>query len=503
LNKDDKRTMSSSTQDFDALIANCEKEALHLSGKIQGFGATFFINGETLVVTAASDNVANYIGLTVSALIGRKVHELDWLPLDVLYNLGVTPGSRAHAFNQSLNGKELHFRSHRSESGILIEIEPAIVKVSQRQYLQLRTAILPSIGSDWKEQDYWEQLIDTLSELLPCERVLLYRFSEQWTGEVVAEKAIKGLQPYLKLKFPASDIPAIARQMYYQNPSRYIADSGAEPVSFLTVSGTALDLSYSDLRSVSPIHAEYMQNMGVCTSFSIPIMQQGKLWGLVSCHHSSVTHIDARLRNQAESLVKYFSMIFSTFQSKSRLFLLTSLDQDVTRISQLLASKSSDNIKAFVASVAKAFAAESCALLLNSAWYSTEGSGLDENVLEEIDKCCRWNTSDVILHEQDIRNIDGLASVHSDATRGVMLIRLNFEFESARFYIFRVPEKQITHWAGDPDKTNQKVNDEGVLTPRASFERWSEVDGEKSLPWSKRDILLAKKLRAALIRLLT
>ncbi|NDV91504.1 GAF domain-containing protein [Alteromonas sp. 345S023] len=503
MNKDDESKTSSSTLPLKTLLANCEKEALHLSGKIQGFGAALFIENESLVVTAASENVASYIGLSVSTLIGLKVHELDWLPLGVLYNLGVNPGSRAHAFNESVYGQQLNFRSHRSDSGILIEIEPTTAKVTQRQYLQLKTAILPNIGSDWKEQDYWEQLITTLNELLPCERVLLYRFNEQWSGEVVAEKVIDGLQPYLKLKFPASDIPAIARQMYHQNPSRYIADSGAEPVNFLTVSGAPLDLTYSDLRSVSPIHGEYMQNMGVRTSFSIPIMQQGKLWGIVSCHHSSVTHIDSHVRYQAESLVKYFSMIFSTFQSKSRLFLLTSLDQEVSRLSHLMVNKSSDNMNMLVASVAKAFAAQSCALFLNDTWYFTADSGLDKSVLGDIDKCCRWNASDVILHEQDIRNIEGLASVQCDATRGIMLIRLNFEFDSARFYLFRVPEKQVTHWAGDPDKTKQKVNEKGVLTPRASFERWSEVDGEKGIPWSKKDILLAKKLRAALIRLLT
>ena len=133
--------------------------------------------------------------------------------------------------------------------------------------------------------------------------------------------------------------------MYYQNPSRYIADSRQEAVNFLTQYGTPLDLTYSDLRSVSPLHGEYLQNMGVATSFSVPIMQTGKLWGIISCHHATATPIDAHLRYQAESLVKYFSMIYSTYQSKKRLALLTSLDDEVSVLAQKLRIKGEVGLK--------------------------------------------------------------------------------------------------------------------------------------------------------------
>lgn len=188
------------TDDFNELVANCEKEALHLSGQIQSFGAAFFIDSESLTVTAASENIAEYCPLSVAQLVGTKVHDLTWLPLELLYNLGIKAGNRAYAFNDNTTVASLNYRSHRSEAGILIEIERSTATVTQRQYLQLRASILPSIDESWQESDYWNQLIHTLDEFLPCERIVLYRFNEYWSGEVVAEKIGNGPAALFRLK---------------------------------------------------------------------------------------------------------------------------------------------------------------------------------------------------------------------------------------------------------------------------------------------------------------
>ncbi|MDO6565750.1 GAF domain-containing protein [Alteromonas sp. 1_MG-2023] len=493
-------TRTKQYDDLDALVENCEKEALHLSGKIQQFGAAFFIENESLQVTAASSNLADFLNISPDQLVGSPVKSLDWLPLSLLYNLGSKAGDRAHAFHEPFDDDVLNFRSHRSDEGILIEIEASIANVSQRQYLQLRSAILPTIEQHWEDKDFWGQLVSTLDEFLPCERILLYRFNELWSGEVVAEKVIEDAPKYIGLKFPASDIPAIARKMYFENPSRYIASTTALPADLLNQAEQPLNLTYSDLRSVSPIHAEYMQNMGVGTSFSIPIIQTGKLWGIISCHNSAESHIDAHLRNQAEMLVKYFSMVYSTHNSKKRLQLLTSLDEKVGAITHKLRLKDAQATQGFLEDVKRDFTACGAAIYINGQWFLSEGDGYDTNQLKRIDKVFQSDTSDVILHTQDIRQYKGLNALDPENVRGVMLIRMNYELAKARLYVFRQPEAQITHWAGKPEKD---INEQGTLSPRASFERWSEVDGEQSIPWTKRDILFAKKLRASLIRTLT
>jgi light-regulated signal transduction histidine kinase (bacteriophytochrome) len=117
---------------------------------------------------------------------------------------------------------------------------------------------------------------------------MVYRFADDGTGEVVAESAVSDLPPFLGLRYPASDIPVQARALYRRNYLRIISDANAEPVPILPATvpeGGELDLSMSGLRSVSPIHLEYLRNMGVRASMSISILQRGELWGLIACHH--------------------------------------------------------------------------------------------------------------------------------------------------------------------------------------------------------------------------
>jgi light-regulated signal transduction histidine kinase (bacteriophytochrome) len=156
--------------------------------------------------------------------------------------------------------------------------------------------------------------------------------------------------------------------------------------------------------------------------------------------------------------------------------------------------------QAFLEDVKQDFTACGAAIFINGKWFFSDDDGYDTKQLKRIDKVFQSDTSDVILHTQDIRQYTGLETVDPENVRGVMLIRMNYELAKARLYIFRQPEAQITHWAGKPEKD---VNEQGMLSPRASFERWSEIDGEQSLPWTKRDILFSKKLRASLIRTLT
>ena len=122
------------------------------------------------------------------------------------------------------------------------------------------------------------------------DRVMVYRFDDDGAGEVVAEAANHGLAPFLGLRYPASDIPAQARALYERNYLRIIADVDAPAIPIvpaLSPEGAALDLTMSTLRSVSPIHLEYLRNMGVGASMSISIIVDGELWGLIACHHYS------------------------------------------------------------------------------------------------------------------------------------------------------------------------------------------------------------------------
>jgi light-regulated signal transduction histidine kinase (bacteriophytochrome) len=144
------------------------------------------------------------------------------------------------------------------------------------------------------------------------DRVMVYRFHPDGSGEVIAEVAASGLEPFLGLHYPASDIPKQARILYQRNWPRIISDIDAKPALLTSTaahSAALLDLSMSVLRSVSPIHVEYLRNMGVAASMSVSILRDGKLWGLFACHHYSPRHVSFERRTAAELFGQMFSWI--------------------------------------------------------------------------------------------------------------------------------------------------------------------------------------------------
>src|SRR5262249_753743 len=150
------------------------------------------------------------------------------------------------------------------------------------------------IQDELRLDDYCRAASREVRALTGFDRVMVYRFDEEYNGEVIAEEKADGLEPFLGLHYPASDIPAHARRLYELNWVRHIPDVGYSPSRLVPAHGPT-DLSFAVLRSVSPIHIEYLQNMGVAASLSISVLKGGRLWGLVACHHYSPLHVNARL----------------------------------------------------------------------------------------------------------------------------------------------------------------------------------------------------------------
>lgn len=148
---------------------------------------------------------------------------------------------------------------------------------------------------------------------------MVYRFAEDGSGEVVAETCKPGIGSFKGLHYPASDIPVQARELYKRNLLRVIADVDAVPVAIEPAhdeKGQLLDLSYSILRSVSPIHIEYLKNMGVRASMSISILVDGELWGLFACHHYSAKSPTFEIRSVCELFSQMYSLRLESCERK-------------------------------------------------------------------------------------------------------------------------------------------------------------------------------------------
>ena len=143
-------------------------------------------------------------------------------------------------------------------------------------------------------QELYDITARAVRALTGFDRVMVYRYDADYNGEVVAEAKRADLNSFLGLHYPASDIPAQARALYEKNWIRLISDVDYAPAPIEPAdhpaTGAPLDLTYSTLRSVSPIHLEYLRNMGVRASMSISLLRDDKLWGLIACHHYAGPH---------------------------------------------------------------------------------------------------------------------------------------------------------------------------------------------------------------------
>lgn len=496
--------MKSEIENLEALTANCEKEQLHLSGQIQAIGYMLVADADTLDIVASSDNISGLTGADPQQMLSLSLSTMDWLPEVLLVELDTRSGSREYVFNHYINDERMHLRSFRANSHIIIEVEPAKSKHSFSYSGQDGRLQSPSLEEKRDQVDYWNALLTALMGILPFNRTVLYRFSEDFSGEVVAEKVDEGETLYLGLKFPASDIPAIARQMYFENPSRLIADVAASPVDIVSKENAEVDLTWSELRSVSPVHNQYLKNMGVGTSYSIPLMISNKLWGIVSCHHPEAVPLDAQFRYEAEQCVRRFCSTYATFLSRRKLALLREYDDVLgSLLSQMTLIDDMDEANQFFVNAMKErYEASHVALRIGDSWYNSDADSRFNEQLEQLDRKYRQDISDYVLHTQSVNGLEGLDNINEPKLRGVMTIRISYERNAPRLYLFRPPEAQITNWAGNPDKGKHVEPSSGALSPRTSFEKWTQIKGESSMPWSTGDVLFAKKVRVSMLNLM-
>ena len=310
------------TNPSNVTLSNCDREPIHQLGQIQAFGALIAVNSDWFVAHR-STNLEDIFGRGRTVEIGASLTRL-MTPgaMDLLRsaaaNLAI-PDQVERLFGVALFGTDDLFDCalHSSGANTIIEIEPHAAGDLNRQLAVLR----PIMSRLEKHADLLplvEEAARQLRHTLQIDRVMVYRFRDDLSGEVIAEAAREDLEKFRGLRYPKSDIPTQARALYVRNRFRIIADVEAEPVSIepgISLEGEPLDLSMSALRAVSPIHIEYLHNMGVGASLSISIIVGGKLWGLFACHHYGPKLLPYTQRTAAELFSELFSLVLDRTRS--------------------------------------------------------------------------------------------------------------------------------------------------------------------------------------------
>lgn len=484
-------------------LLDCESELLHLSGAIQSFGAFLCFDHQTGLITHCSSNLTNLLTLAESPL-GQSVFDFSWIEPAALKQLAEPDGSTMALANIGKQ-KGIDAVLIRSRDKVIIEFEENPVLGEPISLLQLQRTLLdvPDTEDDMKANQ--QALLQAFRQLTGFDRIMLYKFHDDWSGEVIAEITQRNIGSYLGLRFPASDIPEIARKLYMVNASRMIADVQARPVPIESVDGTVADLTHSELRSVSPVHLQYLKNMGVGAAFSVSVKMGGALWGLVACHQAKPHRLSAEQRRACVALTRSFSLGLTSYLASCRVQLIDSIERQIEKIFEALALHDDplDGIESNSALLMQALSAQGFAMAVNDD-VVVSGEGPDLKGIAVLDDWFLGESQNPLIHTDHLA--EWMADMEGDkdllkVVSGMLAVKARSPLSGwVRLYWFRPAETQEVLWAGKPVKPVIEAQGVARLSPRLSFEKWTQIKTGHSRPWTQENLMVAAKFRSTLIK---
>jgi len=478
------------------LLARCESETLHLSGAIQPHGTLLALD-DAGQVSHVSANIAACFDRPAAEWLGQP------LPADLkrlVAELGETPGSRCfHAGLIESRAGPLDAAVSRGEHGGIVLELTAHAATGEA----VRGVPAPLVGYPADETEHTaarQALVEEIAALTGFQRVMFYLFREEGDGEVVAEAHDPDAYgSYLGLRFPASDIPQIARALYQKNPWRMIPDAAAEPVPLIGLGSAPPDLTWSDLRSVSPVHRAYLANMGVAASLSFPVVSGGVLVALVAAHHRAARTLPVSVLEKAAARVRTHAFAFTEYQSQRRMRLIDSLQYRFAPVREILnrhggIASSWDELAPWLMQV---FRTEG-AMLCDDTGVLEAGMTLEPDALDVLDNWFCEGQGDFVRSSDNLaRELRGFPLSQISGVMGVRVSKRGAG-RGLRLYLTRAEHQYEVAWGGNPEKPVELHDGELGIAPRRSFEKWIEKRLGYSRPWDNETRLLALKLRELL-----
>lgn len=489
-------------------INNCDREPIHVLGTVQPFGFLLALTADWLV-SRVSTNSADHIGLRPDQMLGQPISTI--FTADAIHTLRnrITllrgPDSVERIFSVILTegGPSFDVAVHFSGQLVVIEAEPAVPdEIEASSMVRSMVARLAQTDS---MTAFLRDGARQVRALTGFDRVMVYRFSDGGDGEVVAEALRPGIESFFGLHYPASDIPAQARALYLRNVFRVIADINAPAVAVtpaLDPSGAALDMSLCVLRAVSPIHIEYLRNMGVGASLSISIIVEGRLWGLFACHHYAPRLPSFAQRSAAELFGQIFSMMLegreraetASYEGKARqvadrLLSAVAQDHDLLSNARWLGDVIFDTVPA-----------DGVGIYIDGQM-TLSGLTPDAPAFAAIVAMLNRTAASQVFTTDSIARILPDAIAHADRAAGLLAIPIS---RRPRDYVvlFRAEQLRSVRWAGKQDKHIEYGPNGARLTPRKSFEEWSELVKGTAVPFTPAELRVAEALRTALLEVI-
>jgi light-regulated signal transduction histidine kinase (bacteriophytochrome) len=488
-------------------LNDCAKEPIHVPGASQPHGVLLAIEWPSLRIVQMSDNADDVFHRSREDILGQSVtqlvpeHRLDEFKrkLDII-ELNHGP---AQIFSAELGQPAQRFDwiAHRQNGLLILELERSPEETLDLESFPSRVAgFISRIEVPRPLIEICHLTAAEVRALTGFDRVLIYRFDNDWNGVVIAEERNDVLPSYLDLRFPADDIPAQARLLYQVNRSRQIPNATYRPVTLVPpmnpVTQKPLDLTHAALRSVSPVHLEYMRNMGTAASMSFSIVRDGKLWGLISCHHHAPRAVSYNVRRACELITQVFSLQLAASEKRDEAEYRLRLTDVRFRLLRSMTAHDdyADGLIADAETLLSSASATGAAVVIEN---TVRTAGVTP-AADEILRLAGWLAAH---RRQDVFATDRLSAEYPPAhafcttASGLLAVAVSAIHDSYLMW-FRPEVVQTVTWAGEPTKIESPPEDGPQrLHPRKSFEAWKQTVRGQSMSWRDAEIGTATDLR--------
>lgn len=490
-------------------LTNCDREPIHLLGSVQPFGFLIAVSSTEWVIERVSQNISDWLDTPAAELLGKPLDSI--VSADVVHTLrshlqgAVMGDTTARIFSlEFIKGAIFDIAVHLIDDSVIIECEPPVDDNPLNTAATVR-GMMARLHQTDSDRSFYRVAAREMRALTGFDRVMVYRFDQDGSGEVIAESARAGLESYLGLHYPASDIPRQARLLYERNWLRIIPDVNSAPVPIEPEhgkQGRPIDLSMSILRSVSSIHLEYLRNMGVQASMSVSILRKNRLWGLFACHHYAPHQIGFGRRTAAELFGQMFSLLMENRKREAEAAYELRGQKLHHRILTLMATEGQrfESIVTHLDDIADLLECDGVGLWINNRAI-LKGRTPDEAQFKQL--VAHLTRSEVldILAQHHIAADYPPGQAFADQASGMLVVPLS---RPARDYLifFREEAARYVNWAGDPTKpvTVGPLGDR--LTPRKSFALWKETVKGHSRPWTPAERRIVENLRISLLEVI-
>jgi len=491
-------------------LDRCAQEQVQIIGQIQPHGLLFALSEPDLVVRQVSANISAFLGMSPESVLDRPFESVLGAQLFEAFHAQLTSdaGSSVASFHIPQRGSAVEAQciAHRQDGVLIVELEPiegahSLAPLDFDAHIQLPLSRMRA-ASDVLELA--RVAASEVRRLSGFDRVMVYRFDENWNGEVIAEAVGHSPVSYFGLRFPAGDIPPQVRQLFLLNVIRAIVDVDATPAPIIPgmspLTGKALDLTYSALRSASLIHLEYLRNMGVQSSLTVSIIVEGRLWGMIACHDPKAHRLARSTRSVCEligqTLAAQVALRADSAALQTRLTARELLDNVVAKMEtaeSLVEAAQSEGTP-----LLNLFDADGLVFRIDGV-LSGQGAIAGTELLVPVIDGLRSLASRGVASSNELGKVDPDLAAYASVASGALLIDLGEATDDYLLFLRRELVETIA-WAGNPNKS-VVADRHDRLHPRKSFEAWQETVHGASRPWTETELESGLLLREHLLRL--